>query len=145
MDSTNMPAMTPPTEMGVNSLANSSVTTSAVSSAELVLSAMAALMWRARRKMTFRSSSMVASFFSLEVDSRWVSRLRARSTMRASRCVSMLSVIPTPEIRNTGPSASWMSFATFSVCRSICMGRKSATIHQLRTGQAVELGACRTV
>src|SRR5215471_1373703 len=66
---------------------------------------------------------MVASFFSLLVSSRWSSILRARSTMRASRCVSMLSVMPTPEIRNTGPSASWISLATFSVCRSICMGR----------------------
>ena len=31
--------------------------------------------------------------------------------MRASRLVSTLSVTPTPEIRNTGPIASWISCA----------------------------------
>ena len=43
IDATNMTAMTPPTLMGVNALANSSVTTSAVSNADVVHSAMALL------------------------------------------------------------------------------------------------------
>ena len=107
-ENTNMAAMTPPTLMGVKALANSRVTTSAVSSAEVVLSAMALLMYRARRRMTRRSRSICLSLASLDVCSRRSSSVRARSTMRDNRCVSMLSVIPTPESRNTGPSASWM-------------------------------------
>lgn len=97
--------------------------------ARYINSAIALLMYRARRAITLRSKSMCASVFSFEVVSRCTSSDRARSTMRDNRLVNMPSVMPTPLMRNTGPSASWISRATFSVCRSMpVMGRKSATM-----------------
>jgi hypothetical protein len=111
----NNTATTTPAAIGVNSLANRIVTTSVVSSAETVDRAIAPLMYLVRRKIARRSLSIRLSRSASVVRSRWSSSVRARSTMRDSRWVSMLSVMPTPESRKTGPRASWISFAMFSV------------------------------
>jgi len=96
--------------MGKKVPVNSVTIVTQINRAQMVPKVMATFTRRARLERRVSSSDMCALFASAGISSLASSTL-ARSTMRPSRFARTLSKVATPEMRNTGAIASWITCA----------------------------------
>jgi len=89
---------------------NSVAIVTQISRAQMVLKVMARFTSRARLESRASSSNMCVLFAS-SGSSNLASSTLARSTIRPSRFAKTLSNVATPEMRNTGAIASWITCA----------------------------------
>ncbi len=90
------------------------------SSALLVQKPIAQCTMRARRSRT--SISAATEAFAVSPAVGWMdSRTRKRSTTRPSRLTSTERIAPTPVSKNTGATASWMTWAMLVIPGSACI------------------------